>query len=236
MNNSLIPNNIPSRQMNLTLVILDIIFLVFLYALIIYKKKYMSAIFSFVGGILYFIVDWGIFYKALGQRVVIGANPFWFLLWLSMSYGTTNFLLIWLAIKKDKHLLHFAFIIAIWWICSPLISRLQPNAQQIIIWRETGKYHWVMAAMLVLGYFALITYNLVTKQSQLPIIRMLIIGISVQFAWELALMINGIRKLQWGPIIIDSLIETNLGIPYIYLIWKSLSKRWNENLSKVSAN
>ncbi|QBF34377.1 hypothetical protein EG856_00290 [Mycoplasmopsis phocirhinis] len=232
MSNILIPNNIPSRQMNLTLVILDIIFLLFLYSLLIYKKKYMTTLFALAGGLLYFVVDWGIFYKALNQRVVIGANPFWFLLWLSMSYGTTNFLLIWLAIKKDKHLLHFALIIVIWWICSPIISKLQSNAQQIIIWRHTGKYHWVMAMILVIGYFALITYNLITKQSQLPIVRMLIIGISVQFAWEFALMINGIRKLQWGPIIIDSLIETNLGIPYIYLIQKSISKKWNENLSK----
>ncbi|MBU4690378.1 hypothetical protein KQ874_01575 [Mycoplasma sp. ES3157-GEN-MYC] len=232
MNNIIIPDNIPSRHMTLGLVILDICFLVLIYGLLIYKKKYMSTLFALAGGILYFLVDWGIFYKTLGQRQVHGANPFWFLLWLSLSYGTTNFLFIWLAIKKDKHLIHFTLMILIWWICSPMIAKAIPGQNDIVIWRETGKYHWVMALMLIVGYFGVIIYNLVTKKSQLPIIRMLIIGIVVQFGWEFALMINGIRKLQWGPIVIDSLIETNLGIPYIYLIYKGLSKKWNEDLSK----
>ncbi|WP_156933761.1 hypothetical protein [Mycoplasma simbae] len=215
-----------------SLIWLDIAFLVMLYVLLITKKKYISAIFSFAGGILYFLVDWGIFYMALGSRQVHGADPAAFLFWLSMSYGTTNFLFIWLAIKKDKHLLHFSLLIIIWWICSPMIARTLSDSQ-IIIWRTTGKYHWVMAAMLIFGYFGVIIYNLFTKQSQLPILRMLAIGIIVQFGWEFALMINGIRKLQWGPIVIDSLIETNLGIPYIWFIYKGIAKRWNDDLSKV---
>lgn len=227
-----IPNNIPSRQMPSSIIWLDCVFLVLLYLLLIFKKRYFTALFSLFGGILYFIVDWGIFYKLLGSRVVYNANPEAFLFWLSMSYGITNFLFIWLAIKKDKYLLHFSLLILIWWICSAMIAKGLPH-KEIIIWRTTGKYHWVMAIMLIVGYFAIIIYNIFTKKSQLPILRMLFIGIIVQFAWEFALLINGIRKPQWGPILIDSLIETNLGIPYIYLIYKFISSKINNDLTKV---
>jgi hypothetical protein len=56
----------------------------------------------------------------------------------------------------------------------------------------------------------------------------------VQFAWEAALVIGGIRPPMWQPIVINSLIETNLGMPYVYMIHRAVSVRWNEDLSAVS--
>jgi hypothetical protein len=51
------------------------------------------------------------------------------------------------------------------------------------------------------------------------------IGIGVQFAWEASLLINGIRPSMWQPVVIDSLIETNPGMPYIYYIHKYFTER-----------
>jgi hypothetical protein len=59
------------------------------------------------------------------------------------------------------------------------------------------------------------------------------IGIGVQFAWEAALLISGIRPALWQPIVVNSLIETNLGMPYIFFIHKYVSMYWKEDLSKV---
>jgi len=39
-------------------------------------KRYQAAIVGLLGGVLYFLVDYGIFYLALGTRVVTGADPF----------------------------------------------------------------------------------------------------------------------------------------------------------------
>ena len=50
-------------------------------------------------------------------------------------------------------------------------------------------------------------------------------GIGVQFAWEASLLISGIRPPMWQPIVVNSLIETNLGLPYIYYIHKHVSAR-----------
>ena len=54
---------------------------------LITKEVYSSLFIGILaGGLLYFLVDYGIFYLALGTRQVVGADPFAFLLWLSVSY------------------------------------------------------------------------------------------------------------------------------------------------------
>ena len=63
-----------------------------------------------LGGVLYMLIDYGVFYLLLGTRAVYGADPFWFLLWLSMSYGFTNFVWIWLWLDRDGHALEMFYL------------------------------------------------------------------------------------------------------------------------------
>ena len=55
----------------------------------------------------------------------------------------------------------------------------------------------------------------------------LVVGLlgGIQFTWEAVLMISGIRPLAWRPLVIDSLIETNLGAPFMLLIVKAWRAR-----------
>lgn len=55
-----------------------------------------------------------------------------------------------------------------------------------------------------------------------------LIGIGVQFAWEGAFLLYGIREWNSASIptlLIDSLIETNLGMPYLYVIYRYYLKK-----------
>lgn len=226
---------VPSRTLNLLYIILDICFLVFFLFLLVKSKKYLTVLFALAGGLLYFVVDYGIFYAALGTRTVEGANTAWFLLWLSMSYGITNFAYIWLAIKKDKHLLEWSILIVAWWIACPLISQnFGSDMAQIAISRGTGSYHGAMAAIMFVGYAIVCIYNIRQKQKgqKINIPWLLFIGISVQFAWEFCLLVTGVRAAGFGPLVVNSLLETNLGIPYIFFIYLFITKRFNEDLSK----
>ena len=66
-----------------------------------------------------------------------------------------------------------------------------------------------------------------------------LIGISVQFSWEFSLLINGIRPLNENSLqtlIINSCLETNLGMPAIYLIYHLINKKYNEDGSKKIIN
>lgn len=225
---------VPARNLNSLYIILDIMFLLFFMCLLVYKKRHLTAIFAFSGGILYFLVDYGLFYLVLGTREVNGANPFWFLLWLSLSYGITNFAWIWLCLKKDEHLLEWLVLIVSWWICCPLIvENFGGSFSMISISRGTTKYHGIMAIFLVVGYTILCIYNMITKKQKINISRLMIIGITVQFGWEFSLLITGIRpnaNNYLNTLIINSLVETNMGLPYLYLIYLFITKRYHEDL------
>lgn len=228
---------IPSRQLNKLYILLDICFLISLLTLLLIKKRYVAILFGLFGGILYFVVDYGIFYKALGTRVVNGANPFWFLLWLSMSYGFTNFVWIWLWLDRDKNLLEWSVYIPIGWISVALIAaNFGKPFGEISISRGTGSYHGVMALILFISYGIVIAHNMLVKEKnqKWPLVWMLAIGILVQFSWEFILLITGIRSAGFGPLIVNSLIETNLGIPIIYFIYLFVTKKINKKESKIN--
>ncbi len=233
---------IAQRVFNRLYIYLDIAFLVFLCALLIADKKYLTLIFGLCGGVLYMIVDYGIFHLLLGTRTIEGGNLFLVLLWMSMSYGITNFVWIWLWFSKDKHLLEWSLLILIWWISAPLISAtFGGDLPDIEIQRTTGSYHGYMALILFAGYAAAIVYNLFQKdkEKRYPLVWLLAIGILVQFGWEFSLLIGGIRSAEiadWGDklttLVVNSLVETNLGAVPIFTIYVAVTARFTEDLKR----
>ena len=235
-------NITPSRSLNLAYVILDCIFLIIFLGLLFYKKRYQTLIWSIFGGIIYFLVDYGLFHL-LGRTRVVTFNgetsetiTALVLLWMSLSYGITNFAFIWLCLRKDKYLKEWLLLIIGWWLICPTLSQIGGDSYPITTSRTTNSYHFIMGFILIIGYFGLIIYNILTKKKMINLLFLNLIGISVQFAWEFSLLINGIRPLNESSImtiLINSLIETNLGMPYIYLIFIFINKKYNEDLTLV---
>ncbi len=232
----------PTRNFNLLYIILDSLFVIFFLILLIIKKRYQTVLFSLFGGILYLIVDYGYFYLISGSRIITingieqgNLNTFLILLWMSLSYGITNFAFIWLCLRKDQHLKEWLFLIISWWLVVPSISTLGGN-NNIQTFRTTSQYHSFMAIILICGYFSLIIYNLMNKnKKRISILKLNLIGISVQFCWEFALLVNGIRPMNDNSlttIIVNSLIETNLGMPIILPIYLFINKYFNEDLTR----
>ena len=219
-------NYIVARDLNSLYIILDIIWLLVLAAIFIKAGKKQAVIIGLLAGVLYVIVDYGGFYMLAGTRRVEGAPTFGFLLWLSMSYGFTNFCWIWLMLEGDGHGLEWSMLPVIGWLSVGLLSQnFGGGFHQIHIERYVGSYHGIMAGILCIGYLILIIRNISGKHEKAPIAKLLAIGIGVQFAWEAVLLLTGIRPAGIRPIVINSLIETNLGMPYIYLIYRALHKK-----------
>ncbi len=218
---------IAARTMNALYIWIDIVFLLILFGILIFTKQYQAIIVGLLAGVLYFAVDYGIFYHALGTRQVVGADTGWFLLWLSMSYGFTNFVWIWTWLNRDGHELEWSLIILTGWLSTALLSQnFGSGFSQISIIRGTSGYHGVMALLLFIGYGMLCVYNIKQKDKskRAPIWRILSIGILVQFGWEFILAITGIRNISLNTIIMNSLLETNMGLPYLYLIHRAINR------------
>ena len=234
---------IARRQFDPLYMWLDIAFLAVFAALLVWKKKYTTLIVGIVFGFVYFAVDYGIFHLVFHARTISeGYSLFWVLLWMSMSYGFTNFVWIWLWISKDKRLLEWSALILFWWLCAPMLAATFGNSENpIVIQRTTGAYHGYMALILFVGYLALIVWNLAQKDKTLRvnILWLLAIGVLVQFGWEAGLLLGGIRSGGFEnfadkllTLVTNSLLETNLGMPYIYAIFLAYSKFFTERLQK----
>ena len=229
---------IAARTLNTLYIYLDIVWLLAYAAILIYNKRYLAVIVGAAGGLIYFAVDYGIFYLALNTRIINGANPFWFLLWLSMSYGFTNFAWIWLLLDKDGKAIEWSTLTIAGWVAVALLSQNFGSSFPVVsIQRGTNSYHGIMALILLAGYIYLILNNLKSKPSKkVNILQLLAIGIGVQFSWEFVLLISNIRPSGVLPLIVNSLIETNLGMPYLYLIHSAVMKRFNEDMTGANRN
>ena len=215
---------------------LDLGFLVIFLSVLAYFRRYQAIVVGLLGGILYFLVDYGIFYRLLGTRTVAGADPFWFLVWLSMSYGLTNFAWIWLWLDRDRRTLEWSLFVVTGWLFVALFSQnLGYDDTAISIHRGTAGYHGVMALLMFVGYGLLAIYNIRQRDEQrrMPLLWILACGIIVQLSWETVLALAGIRNLSWNTLIVNSLLETNMGLPYLYLMHRAVSRRWNEGLERV---
>ena len=221
---------------------LDIAFLVILGAMLLFKKKYMTFLVGLAAGVLYMLVDYGIFHLICHSRTIAeGYSLFWVLLWMSMSYGFTNFVWIWLWISRDSHLFEWSTLILGWWFCCPLITNTFAGEELIVIQRTTGAYHGYMAIILFVGYLGAILWNLFCQERchRMPIPWMLVIGILVQLGWEAGLLIGGIRSAgfesfgaKMNTLIVNSLLETNLGMPYVYAIFIAVTAKYTEALRR----
>ena len=54
------------------------------------------------------------------------------------------------------------------------------------------------------------------------------VGITVHLGWVTAILVTGIRQSGIETLVINSLIETNLGLPYIYHIHKYIDDRFGK--------
>lgn len=230
---------IAQRVFNTLYIYLDIAFLVFFCTLLIVRKKYLTLLFALFGGVLYMVVDYGIFHLALHTRSIEGGDLFAVLLWMSMSYGITNFAWLWLFFSKDKHLFEWIFLICLWWVACPMLASTFGGGMPVVkIQRTTGSYHGAMALILLVGYGFAIVYNLFRgkKSERFPLGWLLIAGISVQFAWEFSLLLGGVRSAEidsWAQklstLLVNSLLETNLGAVPAFAIYISVTRRRRED-------
>jgi hypothetical protein len=220
-----------ARTFSSLYIILDIVWLLGLAGFLLYLKKRMAVIVGLLASVLFFLVDYGIWYQLLGTRQIEGGDPFWVLLWLSVSYGLTTFAWIWLLLDRDGHAAEWSLLLILGWVTiGQLSQQFGAGLAEISISRGTGSYHGIMALILCIGYSIVIFGNLRGRE-RVNILWLLAIGIGVQFAWEAALLLSGIRPALWQPIVVNSLVETNIGIPYLYFIHKYVAKRWREDLS-----
>ena len=124
----------------------------------------------------------------------------------------------------DKKIIPFSLLIIGGWLMVAFLSQIfGENFTTINISRMTGSYHWLMAVILVAGYLYLIIREWNKEGLWKRVLYLLMVGVVVQLSWESVLLVSGIRPLGLNPILFNSLLETNLGMPYLFLIHRMIA-------------
>ena len=207
------------RSFNVLYIWIDTILLLAFVCILTRLRRWAALVVGLLGGVLYFIVDYGLFYVLLGTRTVIGMSIVPLEFWLSFSYGITNMAWMWLWFDEPDNRWEWSIFFPTGWLTSALVSQGFGGAfHSVHIARHVSSYHGIMVVFALAGYAWLAIHNLRHPDERYSIRSALTIGIGIQFTWEAVLMISGIRPLAWHPLVIDSLIETNLGAPFMLLI------------------
>lgn len=180
---------------------LDIAFLIVLGTVLLFKKKYMTFLVGLLAGFLYMLVDYGIFHLVCHARTISeGYSLFWVLLWMSMSYGFTNFVWIWLWISKDKNLFEWSLLILGWWFCCPLITGTFTDGEALTrlngTHRRTSRLYGDYSVCRISRTDSLESF-LQKQTNRVPIPWLLAIGILVQLGWEAGLLLGGIQERRF---------------------------------------
>lgn len=229
-------NIVTSKVFSYLYIQFNVAFVIILAVMLIFTKRRIALYAGLLAGFLYFIIDYGIFYMTLSSRNVIGGNPLIVLFWFSISYGFTSFVWMWLWLDRDEHTLEWSILIVAGWLMISLLSQnFGGGFKEIEIVRTTKDYNGVMALIMFVGYAVVCMKNIreIDVSKKIPVLWILTIGVLVQFAWEFILFITGIRGGGITTLVVNSLIETNLGMPYLYFIHKAVMGKLNKDGSSI---
>ncbi|MFW9822436.1 MAG: hypothetical protein ACFFE4_05850 [Candidatus Thorarchaeota archaeon] len=228
-------NVIVTRSFGLDYIYFDIIFLI-IWIFFLAKKKYWVPIaWGLLGWAVYIFTDYFLWYIVTQTRQYIGPiDPFIFFLWFCFSPGFVQFSYVALMFeKRNRHdLIFFTLIFYFGWIIVSLGSQLLPIEDIVIrVSRDMNidNQRFNMTLMVFVNIIIAIVLYAKKKLRLEDVVYLFLVGTLVEFALELTLAVSGIRQEQgtWnlGIMILNTLIEFNLGIVLMYLLWALIKIR-----------
>lgn len=218
------------REFSTLYIAIDLAWFAIYLALLLWFKKFIPVCVGLIAGVIYFAVDYGIFYHLTGSRSVEGADPLWFLFWMSMTVGFTNFAWMWILLSRDRYSVEWSLLTVMGFFGVAILAQsFGADFATIKAWRTTSSYHGYMMLILMFGYTLLIARNLSGRYEQINLLWLISIGVGIQLSWEVILFVTKVRPVEINSIVVRSLLETNLGMPYAWLIHQAVQSKWGQH-------
>jgi hypothetical protein len=220
---------IVTRSIGIDFIYFDLIFLSIWIFFLIRKKYWRSITWGVCGWLIYIFTDYILWYLITQTRTYAGPiDPFIFFLWFCFSPGFVQFSYVFVMFDKRNRndLIFFTLLFYLGWIFVSTGSQLIPLDDRLIeVARNMNianqRVNELIMVLINIGV-ALVLYF--KKKLRLEdILYIFLVGILVEFSLEFSLAISGIRQAQnvWSLelMIINTLLEFNLGIVLMYLLW-----------------
>lgn len=222
-------DSIVTRTLTMDFIYLDLVFISIWMIWLIKKKYWMPIIWGFIGWFIYILVDYYLWYRVLNVRTYEGPiNDVVFFLWFCFSPGFVQFSYVFTMFEKRnrKDIILITMIFYLGWTLIGIGSQLLPIDDRIVrVARNMNEaaQRIVFTALVLLNIC--IAFILVWKKKLRwqDVGYLFLVGTLVEFCLEFSLTVSGIRLEQgtWSPflMIVNTLIEFNMGIVLMYLIW-----------------
>jgi hypothetical protein len=176
---------------------------------------------GFVCGILFLIID-GVIWWNTGIREIDPSNTKIYVdFMMDFSYGLLAFSWVMIMFERNsvKEVLLWTLFLYVGWLLIASLSQLLPLIDlEITTIRHMRSLRVVEITTVVCGYLLLIIlrYNIKT------ILFIFWVGFMLSFMMESYLLITQIRPSGFELLLYDSLILTNQGIPYLFVIFDKI--------------
>lgn len=222
-------NALVARTFGMDFIYFDLIFILIWIFFLIKKKYWIPIIWGLLGWFSYIIADYVIWYILTHTRYYSGPlDPLLFFMWFCFSPGFVQFSYVIVMFEKRNRneLIFWTLVYYLGWTIVACGSQLIPLDDRIImVARDMNVQNQrIIEFSLVIVNVIVAIFLYLKKILRLEDIAYLfIVGTLVEFALEFTLSISNIRQEQgsWSLmlLIINTLIEFNLGIVLIYLLW-----------------
>ena len=205
------------RIFDLDYLIFDIILLFLFISIMIIKRKFIPLFVGLLCGILFLIID-GIIWWNTGVREIYPTNlkvAVDFM--MDFSYGLLAFSWVMIMFERNniKEIIFWTALLYGGWFMIATLSQILPlNDIEITTIRHMKHLRIVEISVVLIGYLLLLFLGYKYK----TILFIFWVGTMLSFMMESYLLFTGIRTSGFELLLYDSLILTNQGIPYVYVI------------------
>ena len=228
-------NDYVARTFDMDFIYLDILFCV-VWMIVLFKQKQTLALwFGLFGALVVFLADDVLWLRIQHTRFLeVPFNRDLFLVYFSFTYGMIEFsyVTVMFGAKSMKTRVLWTLFLYGGWMATALISQnLTMDDRTIDIGRDMSNARIVQVAMVAGGYLLLLLLKYIWHpMKSLTFRRMLhlfVIGVLVHFGMEITLLASGIRPAEnfVDVLLFNSLLEFNMGIPILYVLWTALRSR-----------
>ena len=205
-----------------------------LWTAILVKRGYVKALaFGFLGILLNFCIDYGIWYNVMRIRTIeglpSGISPLVFFIYFSITYGMVqySYVQVMFSIREKEtkgeanRRLRWSLLLFGGWLFVAFLSKAIPlNDSEITVARAMNEQRFIEVFVVGAEYaiLSILAYQKKFDLNARRIAYIFFVGFFVHFSMEFTLLIPGIRRSSTFDLVFNSILEFNMGAPLLYLM------------------
>jgi hypothetical protein len=236
------PNSQVVRTFDMDFIYLDITFCAVWMLFLLRRKQTIPLCFGFLGALITFLADDVLWLHIQHTRTLdVPFNRDLFLVYFSFTYGMIEFsyVTVMFQAKSMKAKALWTLFLYGGWLATALISQHAGiDDRTILTARDMSHARIIQAAMVVGGYLLLLllkyTWQPMKSLTFRRMIYLFCVGMLVHFGMEITLLASGIRPAgdYVHVLLFNSLLEFNMGIPILYILWTAIKSADLHDTSK----